>query len=50
MIVQRQTMLQQLFQVSMNYSDLKKFEEVGPRIILNLRNLAMKIIYLIKKH
>lgn len=50
MIVQRQTMLQQLFQVSMNYSDLKKFEEVGPRIILSLRSLALKIVYLIKKH
>jgi hypothetical protein len=49
LIVQRQDNLKQLIQVSENYTDLKKFESVGPNLMLNVRELTLKIIIKVKQ-
>jgi hypothetical protein len=41
--------LKQLIQVSQNYQDLKKFEIQAPSLLLNIREIILKIVLNMKK-
>lgn len=44
LVSQRYSILKQLAQISNEVKDLKKFEKEGPRLLLTLRDLAIRIV------
>ena len=46
---QRQQKLKQLVTISEEYKDLRKFEQIGPSLLVSIREIVLKIVIAIKK-